>query len=122
MKKERVRYLTVRFISQEAISEKDAWFLLATEVKRLFGITGAAKVGLYLSHFDPQKQVGIFRMSHHSVNLVRASICFINTHHSQPVLIYSECLTGSLKKAKKYLCNVNYHDRYYALKRTLVRS
>ncbi|MHA1996023.1 MAG: Rpp14/Pop5 family protein [Candidatus Hodarchaeales archaeon] len=120
MKKERVRYLTVRFICQEEVSEKDAWFLLATEVKRLFGVTGASKVGLYLSHFDPQKQGGIFRMSHQSVNLVRASICFITSHHSQPIFIHSECLTGSLKKAKKYLCNVNYHDRYHALKKTLV--
>ncbi|MCK5344525.1 MAG: hypothetical protein KAR20_14025 [Candidatus Heimdallarchaeota archaeon] len=122
MKKERVRYLTVRFISLKDISEKDAWFILATEIKRLFGVTGAAKVGLYLSYFDPQNQGGIFRMSHQSVHLIRASICFIHSHHSQPLYVYSEYLTGSLKKAKEYLCNKNYHDRYYVLKRNLVGS
>ncbi|MHA2096173.1 MAG: Rpp14/Pop5 family protein [Candidatus Hodarchaeales archaeon] len=119
MKKERVRYLTVRFIGQESISEKDAWFLLASEVKRLFGVTGAAKVGLYLSYFDPQIQGGVFRMSHQSVHLIRASICFIHSHHSHPIYIYSECLTGSLKKAKEYLSQENYCDRYNAIKKTL---
>ena len=122
MKKERVRYLTVRFISQESISEKDAWFLLASEVKRLFGVTGAAKVGLYLSYFDPQKQGGVFRMSHESVHLIRASICFIQSHHSHPIYVYLECLTGSLKKAKEYLCKENYYDRHNALKKNLEPS
>ncbi len=119
MKKERVRYLTVRFISPREISEKEAWFILAGEVKRIFGVTGAAKVGLYLSYFDPENQGGIFRMSHHSVQLVRASLCFIHTHHSHPLLIYSECLTGSIKKAKEYLAKGTYVDRYNTVKKTL---
>ena len=122
MKTERVRYLTVRFICQENISEKDAWFILANEVKRLFGVSGAAKAGLYLSYFDPETQGGIFRMSHQAIHLIRASICFLNSYHSQSVFVYSENLTGSLKKAKEHLCEENNQKRFKNLKKSITMS
>ena len=103
MKKERVRYLNVRFIGSQKISEKDAWFIVATEVKRLFGVIGAADAGLYLSYFDSEKQEGIFRTSHNSVHMIRGAICYIQTHHSQCMFVYTDNLTGSLKKAKEKL-------------------
>jgi RNase P/RNase MRP subunit POP5 len=103
MKKERVRYINIRFIGPLPISEKDAWFLVATEVKRLYGVIGAAEVGLYLSFFDSENQSGIFRTAHNSVHLVRGAICYIHTHRSQTMFVYSDNLTGSLKKAKERL-------------------
>ena len=105
MKKERVRYLTIRFISTQEITEKDAWFIIANEIKRLFGILGAARIGLYLSYFDSESQVGIFRVSHSKVHQIRAALCFIQSYHSQELHTYSEMLTGSLKKAKKEFNN-----------------
>jgi RNase P/RNase MRP subunit POP5 len=100
VKKERVRYLTIRFISSQKITEKDAWFIIANEIKRFFGILGATRIGLYLSFFDVESQGGIFRVSHSAVHQVRSALCFIHSHHSQELYTYSENLTGSLKKAK----------------------
>lgn len=120
MKKERVRYITIRFIGSQEVSEKDAWFIVATEVKRLFGVTGATKVGLYLSYFDSESQGGIFRVSHKAIQQVRAALCFIHSHHSQPLFVYSEQLTGSLRKAKKELQIEENLSKYHKMKQNLL--
>jgi len=119
MKKERVRYLNIRFIGQHKITEKDAWFLVATEVKRLFGVIGAADAGLYLSHFDSEYQGGIFRTSHDSVHRIRGAICYIRNHHSQNMFVYSDNLTGSLKKAKEKLESKGIRKRYEKIEKLL---
>ena len=116
MKKERVRYLNIRFIGAQKISEKDAWFMVATQVKRLFGVIGAAEAGLYLSYFESEKQEGIFRTSHNSVHLIRGAICYIQSHHSQTMFVYSDNLTGSLKKAKERLKSKENRNRHEKLK------
>ena len=122
MKKERVRYLNIRFIGPLKILEKDAWFLVAAEVKRLFGVIGASDVGLYLSYFDPETQGGIFRTSHSSVNLVRSAICYIQSYRSQNIFVYSDNLTGSLKKAKEMLDSKKDRNRYEKLKEILKKD
>jgi RNase P/RNase MRP subunit POP5 len=122
MKKERVRYINIRFIGSQIISEKDAWFLVATEVKRLFGVIGAAGVGLYLSYFDSETQGGIFRTSHDSVHIVRGAICHIQTYRSQKMFVYSDNLTGSLKKAKEKLKSKENWIRYEELKKNLNKA
>ena len=122
MKKERVRYINIRFIGTQTISEKDAWFLVATEVKRLFGVIGAAEAGLYLSYFDPEKQGGIFRTSHNSVHLVRSAICYIQTHRSQDMFVYSDNLTGSLKKAKERLESREDRKRFEKMRLIIEKS
>ncbi len=119
MKKERVRYLTIRFICTKELTEKDAWFLIAGEVKRLFGVVGASEAGLYLSHFNPDIQTGIFRVSHLKVTYIQTALCFLNTFHSEELFLYSENLTGSLKKAKSHLTNDRLQERFQRLKKIL---
>ncbi len=122
MKKERVRYLNVRFIGPQKISEKDAWFIVATEVKRLFGVIGAADAGLYLSYFDSEKQEGIFRTSHTSVHMIRGAICYIQTHHSQSMFVYTDNLTGSLKNAKEKLKSKENRKRNEKIKQIIEKE
>ncbi|MHA2176401.1 MAG: Rpp14/Pop5 family protein [Candidatus Hodarchaeales archaeon] len=119
MKKERVRYLTIRFICSRELTEKDAWFIIAGEVKRLFGVTGASEAGLYLSHFEPETQTGIFRVSHFKTGYIQSSLCFLNSYHSEKLFIYSENLTGSLKKAKSCLKDTRLQERFQTLKRIM---
>ncbi len=119
---ERIRYLNIRFISTLQLQEKDAWFTISSEVKRLFGTHGAAEVGLFLSYFDHVNQGGIFRASHRYVYRVRAAICFIHSRYNVPILIFSENISGSLKKAKRLL-NIEKHiDRYHTLRELLYNS
>lgn len=116
---ERIRYINIRFISPIELQEKDAWFTISSEVKRLFGTHGAAEVGLFLSYFDQETQGGIFRTSHNFVYRVRAAICFIHSRYNTPILIYSENISGSLKKAKKLLNTKKFIDHYQALRELL---
>ncbi len=115
--KERVRYINIRIVSPTHLQEKEFWYTISTEVKRLFGTLGAAEVGLFLSHFDEKNQGGIFRSSHKFVYRVKATLCFINSKKNIPLFVYSETVTGSLKKAKELLSNSKHIDRYGNIKR-----
>ena len=122
MKKEKVRYLTIRFISPVELTEKDAWFLIAGEVKRLFGVAGASQVGLYLSYFEPATQTGIFRVSHLKVELIQSSLCFLNKFQNKKLFTYSENLTGSLKKAKGNIKDKRLQERFQNLKNLILTN
>ena len=117
---ERNRYINIRFISPAHLEEKDAWFTISSEVRRLFGTHGAAEVGLFLSYFDQDTQGGIFRASHTCVYRVRAAICFILSRFNDPILVYSENISGSLKKAKSLLNTKKYLKRYHTLRELLI--
>ena len=113
--KERVRYIGIRFISSTPISEKDAWFIVSNEIKRLYGTIGAAEVGLFLSYYDPETQGGVFRSSHLMVNRVRSALCFLHTRRNEPLYVFAENTTGSLKKAKLSLHESRNITRYQQL-------
>jgi RNase P/RNase MRP subunit POP5 len=119
---ERIRYINIRFISPIQLQEKDAWFTISSEVKHLFGTHGAAEVGLFLSYFDQVTQGGIFRASHKFVFRVSAAICFIHSRYNTPILIYSENITGSLKKAKKLLNAKKFINRYQTIHELLCNN
>ena len=116
---ERVRYINVRVISESELKEKDLWFLISNEVKRLFGTLGAAEVGLFLSYFDQKNQAGTFRSSHKYVQRVKTALCFIHTYNNVPIFIYSERVTGSIKKAKELLKDPKNINRYQNLAKIL---
>lgn len=116
---ERVRYVNIRFICPHQLQEKDAWYIVSSEVRRLFGTHGAAEIGLFLSYFDQETQGGIFRASHKYVHRVRTSICFIHSRHNTPLFLFSENVSGSLKKAKAFLLSSKHITRYQELRKLL---
>jgi RNase P/RNase MRP subunit POP5 len=116
---ERVRYINIRVICQAELQEKELWFLISSEVKRLFGTLGAAEVGLFLSYFDQKNQGGIFRSSHRYVHRVKATLCFIHFHRNIPIFLFSESVSGSIKKAKELLNGLKSIKRYQSLKTIL---
>ncbi len=119
---ERTRYINIRFISPIQLQEKDAWFIVSSEIRRLFGIDGAAKIGLFLSFFDQSSQGGIFRSSHNYVHRVRTSLCFIHSRQNTPLFLFSENVSGSLKKAKSMLLGSKHLTRYQELRQVLYNS
>ncbi len=119
---ERIRYINIRFISPIQLQEKDAWFIVSTEIRRLFGIDGASEIGLFLSFFDQSSQGGIFRSSHNFVHRVRTSLCFIHSRQNTPLFLFSENVSGSLKKAKKLLLRSKHLTRYQELCKILCNS
>ncbi len=116
---ERVRYINIRVICQAELQEKELWSIISSEVKRLFGTIGAAEVGLFLSYFDQKNQCGIFRSSHRYVHRVKAALCFIHFHRNIPIFLFSESVSGSIKKAKELLNGSKSIKRYQSLKKIL---
>ena len=120
MKMERNRYLILRFISLKRISEKEAWFIVSSSVKKMFGIFGASNIGLFLSYYDESDQLGIFRVAHNAGHLVGASICFINSRNGQDLYVSLESTTGTIKKAKQLL--KKYSERTAKMKNLLIKN
>lgn len=114
---ERVRYINVRMINLTPLEEKDAWYVLSTEIRRLVGIAGAADIGLFLAFFDPQHQGGIFRAAHRYTHRVRGALCFINAWNHTPLFVYSENMSGTLKTARQELLNTRHLHRAAVLKK-----
>ncbi|MHA2223616.1 MAG: Rpp14/Pop5 family protein [Candidatus Hodarchaeales archaeon] len=119
---ERTRYINIRFISPILLDEKDAWFIVSSEVRRLFGTEGASNVGLFLSFFDQANQGGIYRSSHKYMHLVRSALCFIHSRKDVPLFLFTENVSGTLKKAKTLLAGVNYLTIYQELRHMLCKS
>jgi RNase P/RNase MRP subunit POP5 len=119
---ERVRYINIRIISPLHIQEKEAWFIVSSEIRRLFGTVGAADVGLFLSYYDEKNQGGIYRASHKFIDRVRSVLCFIHTRQNIPLFLFSENVSGSLKKAKSLLKKPKNIKRYQYLKELLYQN
>ncbi|MFX0171256.1 MAG: Rpp14/Pop5 family protein [Candidatus Hodarchaeota archaeon] len=119
---ERVRYINIRIISPLHIQEKEAWFIVSSEIRRLFGTVGAADVGLFLSYYDEENQGGIYRASHKFIDRVRTVLCFIHIRQNTPLFIFSENVSGSLKKAKTLLKKPKNIKRYQYLKELLYQK
>jgi RNase P/RNase MRP subunit POP5 len=106
-------------VSPIQFQEKDVWYIVSSEIRRLFGTFGAAKVGLFLSYYDEANQGGIFRSAHTYIHRVRAALCFIHSHQNSPLLIITENVTGSLKKAKELLKEKKNIKRWQILRELL---
>ncbi|MFX0050860.1 MAG: Rpp14/Pop5 family protein [Candidatus Hodarchaeota archaeon] len=119
---ERVRYINIRIISPLHIQEKEAWFIVSSEVRRLFGATGAADVGLFLSYYDEENQGAIYRASHRFIDRVRTVLCFIHARQNTPLFLFSENVSGTLKKAKTLLKESKNIKRYQYLKELLYQN
>ncbi|MHA1971651.1 MAG: Rpp14/Pop5 family protein [Candidatus Hodarchaeales archaeon] len=119
MLRERTRYILVHFVCPLPIEEKDAWFIVSNQLKRILGVMGASEIGLFLSYYDPKIQSGIFHASHRAVHKVRAALCFIQKWKTEPLYVYSDDVTGTLKKAKNLLNNKQKSMVYENIKESL---
>ncbi|MFW9779146.1 MAG: Rpp14/Pop5 family protein [Candidatus Heimdallarchaeota archaeon] len=108
---ERIRYINIRMIGLFSLTEKDAWHVISTEIRRLVGAAGAADIGLFLAFFDPKSQGGIFRVAHRYIHRVRGALCFIQKWNQNPIFTYSENVSGTLKTAKKELLSAGHLHR-----------
>jgi len=102
--KEKKRYLAFEIISKskiKAFSEvsKAIW----ASTLSFAGTRGAAKMGINVIKYNQQKQRGLIRVSHKSLNELKASLTFIDNIEKQPVIVRSIGASGILAKAEKLL-------------------
>jgi RNase P/RNase MRP subunit POP5 len=103
--KEKKRYLAFEIISKskiKAFSEvsKAIW----TSTLSFAGTKGAARMGIWAfpEKYNPEKQKGIIRVSHTSLDDLKASLALINEIEQQPVIVRSIGASGILAKTEKY--------------------
>ena len=122
MIKERSRYIVIRFISSSPMNEREAWKAVSLEIRKIFGVYGAARVGLYLSYFDFELQTGIFRSSHNCISHVRTGLCYIHKYNNHYLYAFSDYVSGTLKKCKEYLKNPKSQTAYSSLRQLLLKQ
>ncbi len=107
--KEKKRYLAFEIISKskiKAFSEvsKAIW----ASTLAYAGTRGAARMGIrvLLEKYNPDKQKGLIRVEHRSMDELKASLALINQIEQQPVIVRSTGASGILAKAeKKYIAS-----------------
>lgn len=105
--KEKKRYLAFEIISKskiKAFSEisKAIW----ASTLSFSGTKGAARMGIWVisEKYNPEKQRGLIRTGHKTMDELKASLTLIKQIEEQPVIVRSIGASGILAKAeKKYL-------------------
>ena len=95
-----------RYLAFEVLSEKELqWAMIKKAIfdamKEYVGIDGISDAGLLFVKNNGNK--GILRVSHTSLNKVRAALIFIKNIDSQKVMVKSIGASGMLNKANDYI-------------------
>ena len=95
-----------RYLAFEVLSEKELqWAMIKKAIfdamKEYVGIDGISDAGLLFVKNNGNK--GILRVSHTSLNKVRAALIFIKNIESQKVIVKSIGASGMLNKANDYI-------------------
>jgi ribonuclease P/MRP protein subunit POP5 len=104
--KEKKRYLAFEIVSKskiKAFSEvsKAIW----SSTLSFSGTKGAAEMGIWVfpEQYNTSAQRGLIRVSHKSLDELRASLALIKTIEEQPVVVRSIGASGIMAKTQKYL-------------------
>lgn len=93
----RRRYLALKIEGKEQLQQREVADALWNAVLRLFGEVGLSQAGLYLVHFDSEKNHGVLRCSHKALPLVRAAVASITKIGDNSAAVHMLRVSGSLK-------------------------
>lgn len=101
--RERKRYVVFEVISKRPITAaKKVAQAIERQLLSLVGTIGAGKAGLIFLHddYDPQRQRGMIRVAHTSVDALLAAMSLIDTIGDDAVLVRELGVSGIMKKAR----------------------
>ena len=103
--REKKRYLAFEVISDGKVHADAVENSVFSAVKDLTGSLGMARAGLLFlrDKWNEEKQRGLIRVSHKSVDELRSSLAFIKDIENKEVIVRSIGLSGVLRKAALYL-------------------
>jgi ribonuclease P/MRP protein subunit POP5 len=101
--KEKKRYVVFGILADTTVRDSDAYSAIKESMHQFVGDKGMAMAGVQFIHekWNSQKQRGIIRVTHTSVDDLRASFPFITTINHNKVVVYSVGVSGILAKAEK---------------------
>ena len=98
--RERKRYLAFEIISREKISDvKAVTKEIFSSCKRFIGELGLSKAGLIVLEDKYRNNKGMIRVSHKSVENLKASLMLINKVEDKEVIFRTLGVSGIMKKA-----------------------
>ena len=107
--REKKRYLVFEVLSNGKISFDEVYNAIINGAMSFIGQLGMAKAGIIVleDKWNEKMQRGILKVSHKSVDALRASLLFITKIGNEPVIVKSVGLSGILKKAENRYIKLN---------------
>lgn len=99
--RERKRYLAFEVVAEKELHWNAIKKAIVDAMKSYVGIDGMSDAGLLFVKNNGNK--GILRVSHTSLNKIRAALIFITTIDNQKVMVRSIGASGMLNKANEYI-------------------
>jgi ribonuclease P/MRP protein subunit POP5 len=100
-KRVRRRYLALRVVSEQRVTERAVMDAVWNAVLELFGEYGASQTNVSLIKYDPHRNFVVVRCSHTALERVRASVASVTEIDGKPAVIHVIGVSGTLKALRK---------------------
>ena len=100
-KRVRRRYLALKVVSEQAVTERAVMNAVWKAILQLFGEYGASQTDLSLMEADSQRNCAVVRCSHKSLERTRASIASITEINGKPAVVHVMGVSGTLRALRK---------------------
>lgn len=102
--RERNRYIAFELISDSRFKREEVVKAVWNTVLRFLGESGASKTSLWLMDWSEEKQSGILKVNHNSVDEVRAALALLKDINKVNCIPHVFGVSGTVKKTReKYL-------------------
>ena len=104
VRSERNRYILFRVVKEDNLSfePRDLLNSIWKSIWKFFGMKEANKVGLWLIHYDTEKDLGLIRCSHHTKELIISALALTNKISGNSVIISPIRTSGTIKNIKEF--------------------
>ena len=100
-KQVRRRYLALKVVGEQAVTERAIMNAIWKAILELFGEYGASQTDVRLVEADPQRSYAVIRCSHKSLERTRASIASITEINGKPAAVHVMGVSGTLRALRK---------------------
>ncbi|MBU4266488.1 MAG: hypothetical protein L6243_04090 [Candidatus Altiarchaeales archaeon] len=99
--RERNRYLAFEAISDSPLKRDEIIRAIQNSCLNFLGELGTSKTGLWLMDWDAKTKKGILKVTHKTVDEVRASMALVKEINRQSCIIRVLGVSGTVKKARE---------------------
>jgi ribonuclease P/MRP protein subunit POP5 len=99
--RERNRYLAIEVVSEARFERKPIVDAVWGSLLRLSGELGAARTSLWVMDWDKEKNRGILKVNHDSVDLIRSSIALVKEMEGKRATISVRRVSGTLRSLRQ---------------------
>ncbi|HEX55111.1 MAG: ribonuclease P protein component 2 [Candidatus Altiarchaeales archaeon] len=99
--RERNRYLVFEIISDYKFNRDEIVKSFWNSIMKFLGEHGVSKTSFWVLEWNGEKQRGILKVNHKSVDDVRAALTLIREINGRRVIFHTRGVSGTLKKARE---------------------